>query len=102
MTISRRCDVALFLPALLLLPSLSHGAGPSGDALILLRTSTMTELWDFVEEWEDAGARLPHVYPPDLLIGDVPVRLLSSAIFLPPSITFPFFKKAAVSGRGGC
>ena len=66
---------ALLLPALVLLPSLSHGAGPSGDALILLRTSTMTELWDFVEEWEDAGARLPHVYPPDLLIGDVPIRL---------------------------
>jgi 2-dehydropantoate 2-reductase len=31
---------------------------------------------------------------------DVPVRLLSSAIFLPTAITFPLFKKAAISGRG--
>ncbi len=30
----------------------------------------------------------------------VPVRLLASAIFLPPAVTMPIFKKAAISGRG--
>jgi 2-dehydropantoate 2-reductase len=37
--------------------------------------------------------------PPQDLPG-VPVRLLASAIFLPPAITMPLFKKAAISGRG--
>jgi 2-dehydropantoate 2-reductase len=30
----------------------------------------------------------------------VPVRLLARAIFLPPSLIMPIFKKAAISGRG--
>lgn len=37
--------------------------------------------------------------PPQDLPG-VPVRLLANAIFLPPAITMPLFKKAAISGRG--
>jgi 2-dehydropantoate 2-reductase len=38
-------------------------------------------------------------FPPQDLPG-VPVRLLANAIFLPPAITMPLFKKAAISGRG--
>jgi 2-dehydropantoate 2-reductase len=30
----------------------------------------------------------------------VPVRLLASAVFLPPAVTMPIFKRAAISGRG--
>jgi 2-dehydropantoate 2-reductase len=37
--------------------------------------------------------------PPQDLPG-VPVRLLARAIFLPPALTMPLFKKAAISGRG--
>ncbi len=66
--------VFLFLiPALLPAPLLA--AAGTGDALLLLHDGSIKSLWSFIEEWESEGASFPHVYPPDLLIGDVPVRL---------------------------
>ncbi|MFH1278259.1 MAG: hypothetical protein ABIK65_07765 [Candidatus Eisenbacteria bacterium] len=40
----------------------------------------MDDLWAFVGRWEEAGARFPHVYPPDVLIGDVPPSLETSLV----------------------
>ncbi|MBN1826177.1 MAG: hypothetical protein JW958_07920 [Candidatus Eisenbacteria bacterium] len=73
---------------LLLVPPSLHAEGPqghaptdfgrdTGDALLLLRVDSIDELWSFVEEWEREGAWFPNVYPPDLLIGDVPALIES-------------------------
>ncbi|MFH1679684.1 MAG: hypothetical protein ABIH26_03460 [Candidatus Eisenbacteria bacterium] len=57
------------------IPEGTYRPGDTGNALLLLRVGSIDELWEFVGEWEDAGARFPHVYPPNLLIGDVPAAI---------------------------
>ncbi|RPJ44005.1 MAG: hypothetical protein EHM19_07510, partial [Candidatus Latescibacterota bacterium] len=42
---------------------------------MLVRAADIDDLWAFVEAWEKEGARFPHVYPPDVLIGRVPARV---------------------------
>ncbi|MBM3320740.1 MAG: hypothetical protein FJY73_08715 [Candidatus Eisenbacteria bacterium] len=54
------------------IPEGAYRPGDTGDALLLVRVGSIDDLWEFVEAWEAAGARFPHVYPPNLLIGDVP------------------------------
>ncbi|MFH1679740.1 MAG: hypothetical protein ABIH26_03745 [Candidatus Eisenbacteria bacterium] len=66
------------LVAAILLASPSEPAAEersSGDALLRLRVESAEELRAFLDEWEGRGARFPHVYPPDILIGDVPKNL---------------------------
>ena len=57
------------------LPPGEHTPGETGDALVLLAIDDIDMLWEFVGEWEKEGARFPHVYPPNLLIGDVPASI---------------------------
>ncbi len=57
------------------LPPGEHRPGETGDALVLLAIDNIDMLWEFVGEWEKEGARFPHVYPPNLLIGDVPASI---------------------------
>lgn len=47
----------------------------TGNALLFLNVENIDDLWNFVEKWEIEGARFPHIYPPDLVIGDVPFDL---------------------------
>ncbi|MFH1277733.1 MAG: hypothetical protein ABIK65_05090 [Candidatus Eisenbacteria bacterium] len=58
-------------------PGSGHDEGRTGDVLLLLNIDDIDLLWEFVEEWELAGARFPHVYPPNLLIGDLPEAIES-------------------------
>jgi len=64
------------LAVLLAPPAVSRADERStGNALLHLRVGSMEEARAFIDEWEAKGARLPHVYPPDILIGDVPENL---------------------------
>ena len=75
-----RCELLLLiaLPALslLLIPAVAQSDEiPVTDALILLEEMEIGSVWTFIEEWSDEGAWLPHVYPPNLIIGSVPADL---------------------------
>ena len=75
---------------LFLIPALLHAPPPAsaetGDALLLLQTGSIESLWSFVDAWESEGASFPHIYPPDLLIGDVP-RSIESSLLADPRVT---------------
>lgn len=71
-----RWPLVLCLSLVAFLPASPAGAS-TGDALVVLRTTDIDGLWTFVDRYEREGARFPHVYPPDILIGDVPERLES-------------------------
>ncbi|NNE08346.1 MAG: hypothetical protein HKN20_07260, partial [Gemmatimonadetes bacterium] len=68
------CLVPLLL-ALVWAPAYGTPEDGLNDALILLRDMPMDEVYRFLDEWEEKGAWLPHIYPPNLVIGDLPADL---------------------------
>ncbi|RPJ42408.1 MAG: hypothetical protein EHM19_10455, partial [Candidatus Latescibacterota bacterium] len=80
------------------IPPGEHRPGDTGDALVRLRVDGIDDLWDFVDDWERAGARFPHVYPPDVLIGDVPERI-ERALSEDPRVERLFRKEAALAAK---
>ncbi len=48
---------------------------PQTNALILLEEMDIESVWTFIDDWSSSGAWLPHVYPPNLIIGSVPADL---------------------------
>lgn len=77
----------------------ASGPGDTGDAFLELRVADMDDLWKFVEEWNAAGARLPHIYPPDVVIGDVPPEL-EGAMAADPRVLRIHRKPARLAGAG--
>ncbi len=45
------------------------------DGLIILHPLQMQTVYDFIDEYSDRGAWLPHVYPSGIIIGQVPEEL---------------------------
>ncbi len=80
---SRSDLLAAFLAVLITtsIPLHAEAAGnavagiPPTDALIVLDDIDIDEVWAFIDEWTANGAWLPHVYPPNLIIGSVPPSL---------------------------
>lgn len=75
----RKLWLACAIPLLLTIAAgaPAHATSEDGlnDALILLNDIPMEEVYRFLDEWEERGAWLPHIYPPNLVIGDLPADL---------------------------
>ena len=73
--------LALTLPGLLPAPSLK-----AEPALLIVEGADAAGLRALKAQLENAGARLPHLLPPDVLLGDVPSDLLAS-VSLPAELS---------------
>ncbi|MFH1278258.1 MAG: FlgD immunoglobulin-like domain containing protein [Candidatus Eisenbacteria bacterium] len=91
----------LALPLLAVIPGTAAAGGPgdTGNVFLEVRVEDMDGLWAFVDEWSAAGARLPHIYPPDVVIGDVPEDL-EGAIAADPRVVRIHRKPARPAGHG--